>query len=85
MKQEHNHSFNPDREAIKMRYFYQFIETDSCYILVLNEDDDSVYPKSKYSKQAAEDEASDTVAQSRKRHGANNVYYDGVNIPLHTN
>lgn len=48
MKFQHNHSYNPDREAIKMRWEFQFIEEPDRYILVLNEEDYHIYPKEKY-------------------------------------
>lgn len=69
---------NPDRDIIKMRYDFEFIEEDDSYILILNEEPHHIYPKENYSYLRAEIEASDTVNQARERHGSDVVYYDGL-------
>lgn len=69
---------NPDRDIIKMKYNYEFVEMLEHYMLVLNEEPKSNYPKRKYSRQAAEDEANYEVARAIKRYGRMNVSYDGV-------
>lgn len=80
MKWSHNHSFNPDRDEINMRWEFQLIETDNEYILVLDEEDYAKYPKSAYSQIMAEAEALDTVEQAKEKHGEHNVYFhNGLN------
>lgn len=72
-----NHSYNPDRDIIKTRLDFEFIETEKDYILVLNEEDHSVYPKENYSDIRAQLEAAETVNQAIEKHGKNSVYYSG--------
>lgn len=69
---------NPDRAELKvLRHEFQFIEEADCYILILNEENHSTYPKSDYSELKAELEAADTVNEAIEKYGEHLVYYNG--------
>lgn len=52
------------------------------YTLYLNGNIHSVYPKYRYSKQEAEDAASDEVQKYIERYGYDNVSYDGALVTI---
>ena len=66
-----------------MKLEYQFKESGGnqpAYLLILNDRVIKTYLKTRFSRQDAEDRASDEVARAIKKHGVKNVSYDGYLI-----